>query len=445
MNFERTREIRIKRANTDWWINEKSVVGTNGKTYIAYTTDMGEIHLKEIDAKCSRAQSYDVTLSRFNCDYADEHNAPSVCITESGRIIVAYTGHASTTTLKYRVTEKPYDIFSFGPERVLEYGKSVTYAQLFENVHKKQLWLFCRVDCVTWEFRYSCDEGETWSENEVFLRSEDGGLFYLDIRRQTVSHEAMFSFAENRCGNEHYLFALYGHPLTSVDHTIRGSVFDADGWLLDANGKRTDFNLYPSLKKSGVKLMAHKELPVIYASPKGTTARLLEVSLTVPMRVGFAAFIPDKPETITYYISTLKNGKWQLSKEICRGGEFLGKGVVDGSETYVGGMACYYGVGEAGLNPRIPADTVTNKVYIARFDGESRLLECYITHDGGETYTLKEVIRKIPDNGKAVKIWRPTVPVYAQDNLPVYWHEGTYNSHSGGWHCDAVMLVEYDD
>ena len=55
--------------------NEKSVVGTNGKTYIAYTTDMGEIHLKEIDAKCSRAPSRDVTLSRFNCDYADEHIA----------------------------------------------------------------------------------------------------------------------------------------------------------------------------------------------------------------------------------------------------------------------------------------------------------------------------------------------------------------------------------
>jgi hypothetical protein len=29
--------------------------------------------------------------------------------------------------------------------------------------------------------------------------------------------------------------------------------------------------------------------------------------------------------------------------------------------------------------------------------------------------------------------------------MPVYWHEGVYRAHTGGWHCDAVMFVEYDD
>ena len=48
---ERAVERRIKRANTDWWINEKATVGKNGKTYIAYFNDMGEIHVKEMDAK----------------------------------------------------------------------------------------------------------------------------------------------------------------------------------------------------------------------------------------------------------------------------------------------------------------------------------------------------------------------------------------------------------
>ena len=36
---ERAVQRRIKRANTDWWINEKAVVGKNGKTYIAYFND----------------------------------------------------------------------------------------------------------------------------------------------------------------------------------------------------------------------------------------------------------------------------------------------------------------------------------------------------------------------------------------------------------------------
>ena len=54
ISIEKSKELRIKRANTDWWINETAIVGANGLTYIAYMTDTGEIHLKELDAKCSR-------------------------------------------------------------------------------------------------------------------------------------------------------------------------------------------------------------------------------------------------------------------------------------------------------------------------------------------------------------------------------------------------------
>ena len=52
--LNQAQEKRIKRANTDWWINEKAMVGNNGLTYIAYVTDMGEVHVKELDAKCPR-------------------------------------------------------------------------------------------------------------------------------------------------------------------------------------------------------------------------------------------------------------------------------------------------------------------------------------------------------------------------------------------------------
>ena len=72
---ESKRLLRIKRANTEWWVNDRAVVADNGLTYIAYMTDMGEIHLKEMDAKCSRTPSHDVRLSKLNFNYADEHNA----------------------------------------------------------------------------------------------------------------------------------------------------------------------------------------------------------------------------------------------------------------------------------------------------------------------------------------------------------------------------------
>jgi len=432
INMEKSKEIRIKRANTDWWIHEQSMVANNGKTYIAYYTDMGEIHVKEFDAKCSRAESHDVCLCRLNCNYADEHTAPSICVMEDGTIIVAYTGHASTNDIRYRVSTRAYDIFSFGPELSLQYQASATYAQLSENIERGELWLFCRVNRVNWEFRYSKDKGESWSEPVCFLHSDAGGLFYFDVRHQFIAERG-------RGVREQWAFALYGHPRISEDHTIRSGIFASDGTLLKMNGEETAVNLYtggmidlPSLDK-------------VYESPDGTTCRLLAVSPTVPYRVGFASFSLNQPETIEYYSATFCDGVWEKSALIAKGGEFLSPDtMIDGSQTYLGGMAYYYGVGDAGLNPRDPAPTYTDRIFIARFDGECRVLESYHSADGGKSYVHEQTLRSLPKE-KNIKIWRPVVPMYAQDNMPLYWHEGFYGAHTGGWYCDTVAFVEYDD
>lgn len=432
IDFERSREIRIKRANTDWWIHEQAMVGNNGKTYIAYYTDMGEVHVKEIDAKCSREKSRDVCLSRMNCNYADEHNAPSICVMDDGTIVVVYTGHGTTNDVHYRVTKNPYDIFSFGEEKILPYQASATYAQISENVRRGELWFFCRVDRVTWEFRYSKDKGETWSDPLKFLISDAGGLFYFDIRKQFVVERG-----KGVC--ERWFFALYGHPKISKDHTIRSGLFDAEGTLLKMNGDATDVNLYEGGR------IDLSSLDVVYDSPEGTTCRLLAVLPTVPYRVGFASFVCDQPETIAYHSATFGKDCFICSTPIASGGEFLSPAtMIDGSQTYVGGMAYYYGVGDAGLHPYCPTQTYTDRIYLARFDGENRVLESYLTFDGGKTYEKEQTIRAIPKD-KNKKIWRPIVPMFAQDNMPVYWHEGYYGAHTGGWHCDVVAYVEYDD
>ena len=437
IHLQRARELRIKRANTDWWINEKAIVADNGLTYIAYVTDMGEIHVKELDAKCSRSRSRDRRLCKLNYLYADEHNAPSMCILESGRIFVGYTGHY-VHELRYRITEKPYDIDSFGEERTLPFDGTVTYVQIFENTKKKELWLFTRVNNVNWEFRYSRDEGQSWSTPKRFLHSEDGGLFYLNVRKQHVALEAAV--------DEQFFFALYGHPRISKDHVIRSGIFSSDGRLLRTNGTPLGLSLYGE-DDGQIDLAA---LDTVYSSPAGTTVRLLDVSPTLPLRVGFAPFVLDKadapsPEHAYYMSATFKDGRWITSKPICSAGEFLAKGILDGSQTYLGGMAYYYGVGNAGLRPGADnyVKTLTDRIYIARFDGERRVLESYLSRDGGESYLLEQKIRVIEE--KDVKIWRPTVPIHAQDNMPLYWHEGIYGAHTGGWHCDEVMLVEYDD
>lgn len=424
---------KIKRANTEWWINERAVVGENGLTYIVYMNDMGEIHIKELDAKCSKTPSRDFRLAKLNFNYADEHNAASICIMESGKIIVAYTGHACGGKLTYRITERPYDIFSFGEPQTINYGEDVSYAQISENTERGELWLFTRVHQVNWEFTYSCDEGKTWSKPQRFIHSSDGGLFYFNVHK-------MYLPSSEKSYKEQWFFALYGHPKTSRDHTIRSGIITSDGKLMKTDGKTSlgidlfDLDKYLDLNS----------LDVVYKAPEGMTVRLLENSSTLPLRVGFAPFVMNDPTTPTYYSATFSGGEWHVSEPICRANEFLTAGMNDGSQTYLGGMAYYYGVGEAGLHPCDPAPTCTNRIYIARCDGENRVVESYLSTDCGKTYRLEQTLRKIP-NEKDIKTWRPIVPVHAQDNLPVYWHEGVYTAHTGGWHSDAVMWVEYDD
>ena len=443
IDLEAAKLCKIKRANTDWWINERAVVGSNGKTYIGYVTDTGEIHVKEMDAKCARAVSRDVCLRRLNNDYADEHNAPGLCLLSSGHLIVAYTGHGRQQhALYYRVTERPYDIMSFGPEQTLEYEGGTTYAQIFENTVTGHIWLFCRVAKVNWQFRYSADGGKTWSKPKNFLHSEDGGLFYFNIRKQHLQG--------NNGRNEQFFFAVYGHPRISRDHTIRSGIFASDGQLTKTDGTPLEMNLY----REDSKELRLTELDTVYASPEGTTVRLLDVAPTLPLRVGFAPFVLDDafspdPGKAVYLSATFRDGRWEQSAPICNAGEFLASGVIDGSQTYLGGMAYYYGVGEAGLrryseDPNHDPATCTNRIYIARFDGKDRVLESYLSTDRGRSYHLEQELRRVPGE-QGIKLWRPIVPMYAQDNMPVYWHEGTYTAHSGGWHCDVKMYVDYDD
>ncbi len=436
IDLKRAKECRIKRANTDWWISERAIVADNGMTYIVYVTDMGEIHIKEMDAKCSRTPSRDRRLCTLNYNYADEHNAPSLCITEDGRIFVAYTGHY-VQGLRYRVTERPYDISSFGPERLISYNGTVTYAQMFENRKRGELWLFTRVNGISWQFRCSRDGGETWSDPKTFIHSDAGGLFYTYIRKQTVTTEHGV--------DEQWFFALYGHPRISADHRIRSGIFDSDGHLLSTAGMPLPYELFGE-DKGAIPL---ELLDTVYDAPAGTTVRLLDVSPTVPLRVGFLPFVLDRddapsPEKAYYCSAVFREGKWQISEPICPAGEFLARDVTDGSQTYVGGMAYYYGVGAAGLHPNDIVETETDRIYIARFDGQDRVLEAYRSADGGRTYIPEQTVRRTSEDA-GIKLWRPIVPIHAQDNMPVYWHEGVYRAHTGGWHSDAVMLVEYDD
>lgn len=186
------------------------------------------------------------------------------------------------------------------------------------------------------------DEGESWSEPSVFLKSDAGGLFYFNIRKMLLATD---------CGpREFWFFALYGHPRISKDHTIRSGIFDEEGWLLDMDLNRTNMNLFSNGNDNSTKnQLTLSELATVYESPENTTVRLLEVSPTLPFRIGLCTFKLNDAQSAVYRIASYTDGKWLLSAPIAKAGAFLAPEQLDGSQTYVGGMALYYVAGEAGI------------------------------------------------------------------------------------------------
>ncbi len=76
-------------------------------------------------------------------------------------------------------------------------------------------------------------------------------------------------------------------------------------------------------------------------------------------------------------------------------------------------MTYSYGVGDVGLNTKDYGQTVTDRLYLACYNGKNRVLGEYVAVDGGSTYRLDRVLRRID------------LPIHTQDNMPVYWHEGS--------------------
>lgn len=102
-------------TNSAWsWYMDPRVMATSTATYLSSVRNNGDIQVTSIQRGTSEL-SHAVLHARFQ---ADDHNAPSLTEMPDGRIAAFWTGHA-TVPARYRISKKPGDITSFGPEQKL--------------------------------------------------------------------------------------------------------------------------------------------------------------------------------------------------------------------------------------------------------------------------------------------------------------------------------------
>jgi hypothetical protein len=355
---------------SSWWIHPlaKRHVDLQDKTYLGYTDSQGYSGVASIDNRTG--QIIKTRLMRNSS--ADDHNAAAVDILPDGRIIAAYAGgHNTSTTMAIRISTRRENIEEFGEEILIETGKHVSYAQLYQK--NNRYWLFFRLDKTNWAYASSAD-GSFWDAPVEIITSDV--QYYVKIA--DTSDDSLLRLV------------MYSHPNVG-DTNIRLGFFDtqtrevklADGTVLGTQGVSKDL------------------FPIILPVEENKNNRLLDVAVTDPglTVMAYAEFTDssDAAYKIAYFQDSLK-----IASLINAGQSFYEYSV------YVGGVAF-------GYNP----DTV----FLSREEDGIWYIEKWQTSD--QTLFVKtEFIHQSALGQVAIR------PILELEGDKLIWQEGYYNPDS---------------
>lgn len=160
-----------------WWVYPLSVY-ENYSTFFGTISDTGVVHLNSFDHVTRKFDRTEVYQSEV-----DDHNAPSVNILKDGRIAVIYARHGKEKQVRFRITEKPYDIHTLGAEKTIETSTVISYVQSYVDDNNR-IHIFTRREASGWFYLRTDDEGETWAINRRLTWIGEGRteLFYMKIK-----------------------------------------------------------------------------------------------------------------------------------------------------------------------------------------------------------------------------------------------------------------------
>jgi hypothetical protein len=171
------------------WFSDPRALYYAGREYAGWVDSRGRLTVCSHDDRSARA----VTVKLF--DHVDDHDNPALSVSSDDRLMVFYSHHAGKH-IHYRVSTRPLDIASWGPERTVparHFGKwGNTYANPIRlPAEGNRLWLFWR--------------GSDWST--VFSRQRPGGGWSRPRRVIRVPHLRPYvKYAQSGGGTIHMAF-----------------------------------------------------------------------------------------------------------------------------------------------------------------------------------------------------------------------------------------------
>ncbi|HSK46388.1 MAG TPA: hypothetical protein VLA05_00115 [Coriobacteriia bacterium] len=364
-------------AISSWWCRSNSVYQSHHG--ITYQTGVS------FDGKWMwSAYEHETGITRravLGTTRSDDHNTPAVFAPSNRPPIVFYTGHNTTSVIRYRVSRSVGDLDP-GPERSLTLPGRVTYVQVHRGNTDDTLILLTRAGD-QWLIAVSRNYGGTWSVRPL-VAFESGNYGYL---------------ISSQLGNGSIRLCAAGHPknsnLTSINYaeiSPGGTVRDAEGTLLG--------NIYSGY---GLPINASKLTPV-YSFPPGMRGRLFDVSAAPEPEIGFAQWSGE--DEATYMLLRGAGNDWQATPVI-PSGQPIG---FDYATRYLGGLS-------------FPNPTAGGEFFISREESGTWQIERWQAEgDEWDTTRLAESADEI--------LARPLSPLGAGSDLPLTWLKiGSYGSY----------------
>ncbi len=252
---------------------------------------------------------------------ADDHNNPAL-LAEPGRpLLCFYSRHDAEEGLRYRISRHPLDLREWGPERILTFGGSTTYAQ----VHRvgEDLHLFTRVDETRWSWRRSGDWAQSWTPPADFLDFDTDQQVYMATTLLEDGRTMRMGVSGHP--KEYEKKPLHDVWACTVDLVTGAVTAPSDGRALG--------NLFTRERMP----LGYADLELVSRTPATRTANLLDVGRGPVFEIAFTSKIKDDHSTrdARYHVSALRDSRWLTEDVAPAGAKF---GYIDAG-FYVGGMA----------------------------------------------------------------------------------------------------------
>ena len=346
----------------------------------------------------------------------DDHNAPAFFARPDDRLLAVYARHHREPGFRVRLSE-PNDPLRWGPERRVETGDPVTYANLHELSEEGTLYNFYRG--IQWNptFVTSRDGGATWSPETHFVASELEGRHRPYARfagnGRDVLHLAFTDGHPRNFGNSIYYAAFRGGRFCRADGTPIKSL-------------RKDGPLRPSEAERVFRGSGRPGGDAARSAPSSAWVSSVALDAAGHPHIAYSLYLSNTDHR--YRVASWNGRRW-LDREIA----YAGKCLYDLESSYTGLIE---------LDPSDPAHVVistdVDPATGADRGGTHEIYRARVGPDDDVGAIIWEPVTR--DSPKGVRNLRPKILNWNGYRI-VLWQRGAYTTYTD-YRLDTVGILE---